>query len=339
MRRSATHAPAAYLRSVHATWRLCSDISARYSLDLQDAVSAPAGARSAVNEMLSLSGQLSIESVLKKNLRQLSQAIDNAGKDRRLATLSLAEQASFWSECGAGARDFLMAIPNCNIGLSFEPAEFVSTLRSRLCVDSLPMDAWCPLCDAIMDAKGFHSRTCCAGGDMTVNHNLVRNAVFRKSRAAGYNPVLERPGLLLPSRPDDSHVSRRRPADVFLPTWLSGSPAALDIAITAPQRQGVIERAAREALASAKQYADTKRSHLDTARLCRDKGIYFVPFVVESTGALEPGAFKVLKALAKAAAVRSGRDGDAVLAESLQYFSVLIRRAQARALLRRLGCD
>ena len=53
---------------------------------------------------------------------------------------------------------------------------------------------------------------------------------------AGFHPETERPGLLLPQSQEDTHSSARRPADICVPS-LSGSPTALDFAITAPQRQ------------------------------------------------------------------------------------------------------
>ena len=92
------------------------------------------------------------------------------------------------------------------------PAEFVATVKSRLCVDFLSEDQWCPLCDSVLDTKGFHARCCVAGGDRVACHNGVRNCVFRVARAATLRPELERSGLLLPSRPDDTEASRRRPA-------------------------------------------------------------------------------------------------------------------------------
>ena len=84
---------------------------------------------------------------------------------------------------------------------------------------------------------------------------------------------------------------------------------------------------------------DGLREHLDTARLCTEAGIDFVPMVAESTGAWEPGALRTLKQLAQASSLRTGRDRKAVLAETLQRLSVVVRRAQARALLRRSGGD
>ena len=264
-------------------------------------------------------------------------AIDAASFAKVFNEAPLAGRATLLSECQSGARDFLTAVPNQHLGTAMDPAEFTTSLRTRLGSTVAREDGWCPLCDSVLDTKGYHANVCCAGGDRTTRHNKVRNAVFKLAKAAALGPELEKPNLLLPSNPDDAETNRRRPADVFLPAWLNGSPAALDFAVTAPQRQVTVEQAAKEALASAKQYSQTKREYLNTAQLCADAGVEFVPMVCESTGAWAPEALHVLGQLAQAAALQSGRDKNSVFAETLQVLSVTVRRCQARALLRRLA--
>ena len=67
-----------------------------------------------------------------------------------------------------------------------------------------------------------------------MRHNAVRNYVFKVALTAGLRPELERPGLLLPMLPEESASERRRPADVYLPSWVTGCPAALYFAVVAP---------------------------------------------------------------------------------------------------------
>ena len=52
-------------------------------------------------------------------------------------------------------------------------------------------------------------------------------------------------------------LAPRRPADIFLPS-LSGGPAALDLAVTAPQRQESLAQAGQQAVSAASQYAAVK---------------------------------------------------------------------------------
>ena len=70
-----------------------------------------------------------------------------------------------------------------------------------------------------MDTRGIHARMCRAGGDGVIRHNALRNYLYRVALGAGLNPVLEKPGILLPASPDDDDQSRRRPADIYLPAW------------------------------------------------------------------------------------------------------------------------
>ena len=148
---------------------------------------------------------------------------------------------------------------------------------------------------------------------------------------------MERPGLLIPPRPDDTANNLRRPADIYLPAWYDGLPAALDFAVTAPQRLGIVATAAREALAAATAYSQQKRDHANTEADCTAAGVTFLPMVAETTGAWAPEALLVLKQLAKAAAIKLGRDAAVVTKELLQGTAVTIRRANARAHLRRFG--
>ena len=198
-----------------------------------------------------------------------------------------------------------------------------------------PKDDWCPLCDQVLDARGHHARECGSGGDRTRRHNGTRNKGFNFAKAAGCNPELEKSNILLPPRPGDTTNAQRRPADVYLPTWTHGFPAALDFAITAPQRQDIVGRAAANALTAAIEYCDTKRNHESTQAQCDTAGITFLPMVAETSGAWAPESMTVWKQLATATAVRQGREAAAVLREMLQSLSVTIRRANARAYLRR----
>ena len=139
--------------------------------------------------------------------------------------------------------------------------EFRAEVRYRLCVPDGDEAGFCPLCDDSLDQFGHHCRRCCAGGDRTIRHNAIRNIIFNLCCRAGLRPELEKSGLLLPARPSDPS-SERRPADIYLPCWTGGLPAALDFAITAPQRQAIVGEAARTPLAAADAYMQSKRDHL-----------------------------------------------------------------------------
>jgi 3-deoxy-D-arabino-heptulosonate 7-phosphate (DAHP) synthase len=90
-------------------------------------------------------------------------------------------------------------------------------------------------------------------------------------------------------------------------------------------------------LAAAADYDAKKRSFLDTERLCQTQGVTFLPMVMETTGAWSQEAAKVLFLIAKAVGVRTGRTAKEELQLILQASAVCVRRANARACLRRRG--
>ncbi|CAE8587669.1 unnamed protein product [Polarella glacialis] len=185
------------------------------------------------------------------------------------------------------------------------------------------------LTDACLIDEAIYDRAHLA---IRVRHNKLRKTVFAFARTAGANPELEKLDLLLPQQPGDQ---QRRPADIYLPTWTNGSPTALDSAITAPQRNAIIDLAAREGLAAAQAHFRTKRGFLGTEAACALAGVVFQPMVVETSGAWSAEALFVFRQLAKAVAVRQGAVQHTVLRELLQRTSACIRRATAAAHLRR----
>ena len=167
-------------------------------------------------------------------------------------------------------------------------------------------------------------------GERVLRHNALRDLVYSWAERACLRPEKERAGLLLPQRPDDVSSARRRPADVYLPSFL-GRPTALDFAVTAPQRLDVL--GARGATTAAVAYADHKRRHLDTAAACEAQQVAFLPMVVETTGAWAPEAAKALGHIARC--VAAGTMADPAAATLLQQACVLVRSWRARAALRR----
>ncbi|CAE8606430.1 unnamed protein product [Polarella glacialis] len=72
-----------------------------------------------------------------------------------------------------------------------------------------------------------------------------------------------------------------------------------------------------------------------TEAACRTQGITFLPMVCETSGAWAQGAKVVLRQLAKAAAAHSGKDQAQLYQFMLQRASAKVRRANARAHLKR----
>ena len=195
-------------------------------------------------------------------------------------------------------------------------------------------DGWCPRCDSVLDTFSLHAGVCIAGGERNQRHNALRDLLCTWADRAGLHPEKEKPGLLLPQRPEETGVARRRPADIFAPCF-SGKPTAFDLAVTGFQRQASLAEAGRQGGAAAAAYATVKMAHLDTASICRGQGLTFVPLVAETTGAWDHAAARVLKCIARAVAAREQAEPAALFAELLQETSVLIRSYRGRAALQR----
>jgi hypothetical protein len=189
---------------------------------------------------------------------------------------------------------------------------------------------------------------CPCGGDRTQRHNLLRNAAARFFAAAGLRPELEKPGLLR-TRPciagaDEAVSSKggpqgadgRRPADVFIPHWRLGQPAAFDFAVSSGLRVGFLDESAKDGSSSGTAYAEAKRLHLDTARVCAEEGLSFIPLVCEAHGGSWGCEARVVwKEAAKSAALLSGESAALKLEHLMQSLSVTLHRANARAILGR----
>ena len=80
-------------------------------------------------------------------------------------------------------------------------------------VDTYDDVAICGFCGIVLDKMGLHALSCCAGGDMVLRHNSIRDILFHYCLRARLRPELEKVGLL-----DDEYVTvnLRRPADVLV---------------------------------------------------------------------------------------------------------------------------
>jgi len=214
-------------------------------------------------------------------------------------------------------------------------------------------DLECPCCDGVLDRFGDHALVCGCGGDRTRRHNLLRNMVYHAASAANLHPELEKPGLL-PHRPlfgstyengscqseQDSDPGARRPADVYIPKWRSGPPAAWDFAVTSGMRLESLADSLRDPDAPMLHYEDFKCGFKDTRTLCQSQGITFIPMIMEATGGgWGRMARGVWSELAKSSALATGElESHSTCAIMLrQRLSMTLHRENARACLRRFG--
>jgi hypothetical protein len=244
----------------------------------------------------------------------------------------------------AGA--WLQALPSHAFGNAVPAAYFRVMLQRRLRMTVFESSSFCPMCDGVCDTYGDHCLVCPCGGDRTLRHNQIRNAAARFCAAAGLRPVVEKPNLLrprpcidgadeaAPGRGGPQGVGGRRPADVYIPLWCLGKPAALDFAVSSGLRIGFLDESARKGSSSGEAYAALKRGHLDTAALCAADEITFIPMVCEAHGgSWGAEAQRVWQAVAKTSALLTGESAALKLGQLTQSLSVTLHRANARAVL------
>ena len=163
----------------------------------------------------------------------------------------------------SGAGSWLNAVPSNSLGTHVDPLLYQTMLQRWLRVPIHDSAFHCPFCDEMVDRYGDHCLTCACGGDRTKHHNLLRNEIFHFANSSGLNPELERPGILQ-SRPlagarqengdqRDANVNSR-PADVYLPRWRRGTPAALDFAVTSGLLPSIVSRSAEDGTVAIKEY-------------------------------------------------------------------------------------
>ena len=127
--------------------------------------------------------------------------------------------------------------------------------------------ALCPICQSVADALGDHHVGCGGNGDRILRHDSIRDALFSAAQSAALAPRKE---------------SFLDPADVYLPYWVRGQPAALDVTVISTLQQQTLTGAASIPGHALQVGEDRKMAaHADT---CRAVGVVFVPLVMETLG-------------------------------------------------------
>ena len=346
LRSTEHHSPAAFLSSQAACRDFCSKLDIKYKWDPNDRQSDSYAALSDFNNRVLSGDKLQLNGDTCPRQQKMSQAIDSCS----LSTIKESEannihfQAHLNHTTASGAGSWLHAVPAKALGTHVDPLLFRTMAQRWLRVPVFEAEFHCPFCDDIIDKFGDHCLTCACGGDRTKRHNLLRNEVFHFCNSSGLNPELERPGLLQP-RPltgaayEDGAArdvgGGRRPADVYLPRWRRGTPAALDFAVTSGLRSDIVNRSAEDGSAATRRYEHYKRSHLDTESICQDEGITFIPIICEADGGgWGPTAHNVWSELAKHKSIMTGEQNSIIATRLLQSLGLILHRENARAILR-----
>ena len=143
---------------------------------------------------------------------------------------------------------------------------------------------------------GDHQVGCGGNGDRISCHNAIRDVIFSAAQSAALAPSKESLSIV-PS-------SLSRPADVLLPNWSSGCPAALDVHVISPlQQQTIVEASHTPGHALQVGVHCKLTAHLS---VCCSTGTDFIPIVAETLGSLGEDTIQTVAAIGHAIADRSG---------------------------------
>ena len=239
---------------------------------------------------------------------------------------SSGSQARIRSTSGAGAGHWLQATPILP-SLHFPAPLFVTALRLRLGLPHpcLATYAACS-CGHPLDPLGTHLLRCARGGERTSSHDSVRDAVYHIIRESRQHAQRERTGFLPSSAPG----GRGGRVDIVISDAAVGH-TLVDIVVADPTRQDLVERAARHDLVAATDAERRKETHYRD----RAAGTKFVPFALETYGALSDRSDRFLvecATLASRESVGSGPSISLLCTWFRQRVSIALQRSLAHAI-------
>ena len=154
-------------------------------------------------------------------------------------------------------------------------------------------------------------------------HDRVRDVIFHEAQEGAFNPTMEMPGLI--------PGSQSRPADVYIEDWVDGRKTCFDISVISPTQELILDRASETPGAAIELRKAAKiRTHFDN---CKAVGKMFLPLIVETFGAWDLGAIKILKKMAGRAAPRKGTDYPVEVKFFFRKLSVALQKGNATLLL------
>ena len=183
----------------------------------------------------------------------------------------------------------------------------------------------CPKCFAILDKFGDHAVGCSSDGGRIFRHDRLRDVIFNYTQKAALCPVLEKRHLSL--------NSSSKPADVFLPSWISGRAAALDVTVISSLQNSTVIAAGAEAGAALKVAENRKISKHSVS--CAESGITFLPLAVEVLGGWSAIAVKNFEKIAKMAAARSLSNSYNGSKNLFEQLSVILQKGNAHLIISR----
>ena len=225
------------------------------------------------------------------------------------------------------ACDWLNVIPSSSLGLHFLDREFHVCLRYWLGLRIFNDPSTCAICQSPADPFGDHHVGCGGNNDRISHHDSIRDAVFSAAQSAALAPRKEVP-CLIPDR-------QSRPADVFLPHWKRGLPAALDVSVISTLQPRTCQGAS-ETQGFALSVCEERKIAAHAAS-CRAIGVSFVPLAFESLGGCSKLTAEILAGIGRAVGQRLGIPPPTASRQLFQRCSVSLWRGNATLWLHRFS--
>jgi hypothetical protein len=314
LRSLSCHSPAAYIASFLST-----DLSPSSSKHLSSAIGL-------YNSLVDPQDALNLEMTGESPLSQkgLSSKIEDQQFDILFHSASLTNRARLLSISSPHASAWLSVTPSPRLNLHLEPAEFQVALKWWL---GLPVAQGqsCPHCPSFaLDDFGHHALSCKHGGDVISRHNKLRDIFLGFCQRACLGPRQEM---------GCGAGSQSRPADVLVPNWDLGKPAAFDLSVTSTLNQNVLPEASVTA-GSAAQVVEN-RKHANNDGKCEQLGWVCIPLVVETYGCWGASAVAAFSKLAGRLATRLNQPKSSTVFQVYSRLGLALVRANCRAILSR----
>ena len=246
--------------------------------------------------------------------------------------MSCAHRARLLSVSSPHAAAWLTVTPSVSLGLHLDPNELHTAIKwwLGLCPYGAtdvptPLCALCP--EKALDPLCHHSITCKHGSDVTNGHNRLRNTIFSACQRASLPARLE-VGCGL-----GSSELRTRPADILVSSWGVKDTAAFDITVTSPLSPKIVSEVGASAEVAAK--ASESRKHEQNDTKCSELGSQCIPLAVETYRAWGEEACNAFSCIAMHEAILTNCSKSHVLGDLYGRLSIVLVRANARAILAR----
>ena len=259
--------------------------------------------------------------------RHLSHALDEAVHLELLDTApDTRSKALAMSSAIHHAGDWLNVIPSSSLGLHLQDWEFRLCLQYWLGLRMVEDGIRCPVCQRSADSFGDHQVGCGGNGDRIRRHDSLRDAFYSAAQSAALAPRREVPSLI--------PGSSSRPADIYLPHWKRGLPAALDVTVISSLQQLTVVGASTtqgHALAVGEE-----RKLAAHAEACRSVGVTFIPLVAESIGGWSDWAEETIRDIGRLQGQRLGIPPAEATSHLFQRLAICLWRGNAALWIRRM---